>query len=169
VTDNPDDSFNASKAEIFEALGHPTRIRILQELSEKPLAFSELKRSTGLESNGLLTFHLGRLKDLVKLNPEGAYAVTDEGREALRLIQTVHATEVGHETIFSIELKKDSLPVFVIGMMLTLAVFIPISYFLSFPLVDIVIASAFVIFFWLNGFRLARRKRISPIPQSVMT
>ena len=92
MTDNQDDSFNSSKAEIFEALGHPTRIRILQELSEKPLAFSELKRAAGLESNGLLTFHLGKLKDLVKLNSEGAYAVTDGGREALRLIQTVHET-----------------------------------------------------------------------------
>ena len=92
MADDPDDSFNASKAEIFEALGHPTRIRILQELSEKPLAFSELKRATGLESNGLLTFHLGKLKDLVKPNSEGAYALTDGGKEALRLIQTVHET-----------------------------------------------------------------------------
>jgi DNA-binding transcriptional ArsR family regulator len=92
VTDNQDDSFNASKAEIFEALGHPTRIRILQELNEKPLAFSELRRAAGLESNGLLTFHLGKLKDLVKLNSDGAYALTDGGREALRLIETVHET-----------------------------------------------------------------------------
>ena len=93
MTDDQDDSFNASKAEIFEALGHPTRIRIVQELSGKPLAFSELKRAARLESNGLLTFHLGKLKDLVKLNHEGAYALTDEGREALRLIQTVHETD----------------------------------------------------------------------------
>ena len=87
MTDSQDDSFNASKAEVFEALGHPTRIRILQELSEKPLAFSELKRATGLESNGLLTFHLGKLKDLVELNAEGAYALTDEGVEALRIVE----------------------------------------------------------------------------------
>jgi DNA-binding transcriptional ArsR family regulator len=92
MTDDQDDSFNASKAEVFEALGHPTRIRILQELSEKPLAFSELRRAAGLESNGLLTFHLGKLKDLVKLNSDGAYALTDGGREALRLIETVHET-----------------------------------------------------------------------------
>jgi len=93
VTDNGGDSFNASKAEIFEALSHPTRIRILQELSEKPLGFSELKRATGLESNGLLTFHLGKLNDLVKPNSDGAYDLTDNGREALRLIQTVRETE----------------------------------------------------------------------------
>ena len=87
MADNQDDSFNASKAEVFEALGHPTRIRLLQTLSEKPLPFSELKRAAGLESNGLLTFHLGKLSGLVRLNPEGAYALTDEGREALRIVE----------------------------------------------------------------------------------
>lgn len=89
-----DDSFNASQAEVFDALGHPTRMRLLQTLSENPLPFSELKRAAGLESNGLLTFHLGRLRGLVRLNPEGAYALTDEGREALRMIEvsrTSHA------------------------------------------------------------------------------
>jgi len=82
-----DDSFNASRAEVFEALGHPTRIRLLQCLSEKPLAFSELKRAAGLEGNGVLSFHLGKLAGLVKLNQEGAYALTDEGREALRIVE----------------------------------------------------------------------------------
>src|ERR1700733_11678839 len=87
MPDNQDDSFNASKAEVFEALGHPTRIKILQTLSENPLPFSELKRAIGLESNGLLTFHLGKLSGLVRLNSEGAYALTDEGKEALRMIE----------------------------------------------------------------------------------
>jgi DNA-binding transcriptional ArsR family regulator len=87
MADNQDDSFNASKAEVFDALGHPTRIKILQTLSEKPLPFSELKRAIGLESNGLLTFHLGKLSGLVRLNSEGAYALTDEGKEALRMIE----------------------------------------------------------------------------------
>jgi DNA-binding transcriptional ArsR family regulator len=87
VADHQDDSFNASKAEVFEALGHPTRIRLLKCLGEKPLPFSELKRAAGLESNGLLAFHLGKLGGLVGLNPEGAYALTDEGREALLIIE----------------------------------------------------------------------------------
>jgi DNA-binding transcriptional ArsR family regulator len=92
MADNQDDSFNASKAEVFEALGHPTRIRLLQCLGEKPLPFSELKRAAGLESNGLLSFHLGKLGGLVMLNPEGAYALTDEGREALRMIEASRTT-----------------------------------------------------------------------------
>jgi DNA-binding transcriptional ArsR family regulator len=87
MPDNQGDSFNASKAEVFEALGHPTRIRLLQTLNEKPLPFSELKRAAGLESNGLLAFHLGKLSGLVRLNPEGLYALTDEGREALRIVE----------------------------------------------------------------------------------
>ena len=87
MTENSDDSFNSSKAEVFEALGHPTRIRILRELAAKPLAYSELKRAAGMESNGLLTFHLGKMRDLVRLNPEGSYALTDEGREALQIVE----------------------------------------------------------------------------------
>jgi DNA-binding transcriptional ArsR family regulator len=87
VADHQDDSFDASKAEVFEALGHPTRIRLLKCLGEMPLPFSELKRTAGLESNGLLAFHLGKLGGLVRLNPEGAYALTDEGREALLIVE----------------------------------------------------------------------------------
>jgi len=87
VTEDQDDSFNASRAEVFEALGHPTRIRILQALSDKALGFSELKRETGIGSSGLLAFHLGKLTSLAKQNPKGSYTLTDEGREALRMIE----------------------------------------------------------------------------------
>jgi DNA-binding transcriptional ArsR family regulator len=87
VVDHQDESFDASKAEVFEALGHPTRIMLLKCLGERPLPFSELKRAAGLESNGLLAFHLGKLGGLVRLNPEGAYALTDEGREALLIVE----------------------------------------------------------------------------------
>jgi DNA-binding HxlR family transcriptional regulator len=87
VTEDQDDSFNASRAEVFEALGHPTRIRILQALSDNALGFSELKKETGIVSSGLLAFHLGKLTSLAQQNPEGSYALTDEGREALRIIE----------------------------------------------------------------------------------
>jgi DNA-binding transcriptional ArsR family regulator len=103
MANDQDDSFNASQADVFDALGHPTRIRLLQALSERPLAFSELRRAAGLESNGLLTFHLGRLRSLVRLNPEGAYALTDEGREALRIVE---ASRTPHAET------RSSLPVF---------------------------------------------------------
>jgi DNA-binding transcriptional ArsR family regulator len=94
MTTNGDDSFNASRAEVFEALGHPTRIRILQALGEKPLGYADLKRGTGIESNGLLAFHLGKLTGLVKQDAEGSYALTDEGREALRMVEASRSQQV---------------------------------------------------------------------------
>jgi len=59
-------------------------------------------------------------------------------------------------------LKKDSPPVFVIGLVLTLAVAIPALYYLlSAPSTDIVIASAFVAFLWLDALRISRRNKSS--------
>jgi DNA-binding HxlR family transcriptional regulator len=96
MAEDQDDSFNATRAEVFEALGHPTRIRILQALNEGPLGFSELKREAGIGSSGLLAFHLGKLTGLAKPNPEGAYALTDEGREALRIVEASRKQPEGH-------------------------------------------------------------------------
>jgi DNA-binding HxlR family transcriptional regulator len=84
-TDKSSNEFDLREAELFEALGHPTRIGILQTLNENPLGFSELKRKIGIDSSGHLTFHLSKLVDLVKTNPEGKYCLTDSGKEALRV------------------------------------------------------------------------------------
>jgi DNA-binding HxlR family transcriptional regulator len=85
--------FNEARAELFETLGHQTRIRILQALSRKPMGFAELKRETGIESGGLLSFHLGKLNHLVKTTAEGDYTLSDEGSEALRVIGTISSEE----------------------------------------------------------------------------
>jgi DNA-binding HxlR family transcriptional regulator len=92
---SPEDrsEFNEARAELFETLGHQTRIRILQALSRKPMGFAELKRETGIESGGLLSFHLGKLGHLVKTTSEGDYDLSDEGREALRVIGTISSEE----------------------------------------------------------------------------
>ena len=79
-----DDSFNVARAELFDAMGHPKRIRIIKALAEKPLGFSELKRAVGIESSGLLAFHLDKLTHLVGTDQAGMYALIEEGREALR-------------------------------------------------------------------------------------
>src|SRR2546425_644573 len=89
---NDDGGFDAGRAELFEAMGHPNRIRILKALSGRPLGFSELKRTLGMESSGLLSFHLQKLTNLVKTTPEGAYALTDEGKEALRIAETLRSS-----------------------------------------------------------------------------
>ncbi len=77
--------FSQDRAELFEALGHPTRMKILRALASSPLSHSELKRATGIESSGLLAFHLNKLDGLVR-SEGGGYALTDEGREALRIM-----------------------------------------------------------------------------------
>jgi len=79
--------FNSDKAELYETLAHPTRILILQTLSDHPMGFSELKRATNIESSGNLSFHLNKLGPLVKPDSEGNYGLTDEGREAIRVVE----------------------------------------------------------------------------------
>jgi DNA-binding transcriptional ArsR family regulator/outer membrane murein-binding lipoprotein Lpp len=82
-------NFDSSRAELFEALGHPTRVRILRSLEDGPTGFAQLKRGVGIESSGQLQFHLGKLSGLVTTNSEGSYTLTDEGREAIRVLKTV--------------------------------------------------------------------------------
>jgi DNA-binding HxlR family transcriptional regulator len=84
-TGKSSNEFDLRETELFEALGHPARIRILRALNENALAFSELKKKIGIESSGHLTFHLSKLVGLVKTNPEAKYCLTDSGREALRV------------------------------------------------------------------------------------
>lgn len=78
--------FNRARAELFEALGHPTRIKILQTLEREPIGFAELKKAVGIESSGHLSFHMGKLEGLVQAGSDGDYSLTDEGREALRVV-----------------------------------------------------------------------------------
>jgi len=82
------DSFNEVRAELFEALGHPLRISILESLESRPLGFAEIKRSVGIESSGHLQFHLRKLDGLVEDAASGAYALTNDGRDALRVFRT---------------------------------------------------------------------------------
>jgi DNA-binding transcriptional ArsR family regulator len=87
MPDEPDaTSFDKSRAELFDALGHPVRIRILQALEEGPLGFSELRRKVGLESSGHLQFHLGKLDGLVKSTEGGGYMITGDGLEAMAMV-----------------------------------------------------------------------------------
>jgi len=82
---NGGDGFSRDRAELFEALGHPTRMRILRLLADSPRSFSELKGALGIDSSGQLQFHVGKLNGLIKAGEQGNYALTDEGREALRI------------------------------------------------------------------------------------
>ena len=76
-----------SSDEMFEAVSHPIRIDIVQILAEKPLGFADLKRELKISSSGLLDFHLKKLDDLVTINKEGHYALTEKGFAALTTIE----------------------------------------------------------------------------------
>lgn len=77
------------RAEVFDALGHPTRILILKVLSEGAIGFADLKKKTGIESSGHLQHHLTKLNGLVKTDEFGKYCLSDEGKDALITVQTV--------------------------------------------------------------------------------
>ncbi len=73
------------RAEMFDALSHPTRIRILRLVYSKPRSFAELKHELGLESSGHLQHHLSKLVGLVEDN--GHYVLTSLGIAALKLAE----------------------------------------------------------------------------------
>jgi DNA-binding transcriptional ArsR family regulator len=89
LAEEDEKEFDSAKAELFEAIGHPNRIRIIQALDQGGMGFGELKKKVGMESSGHLAFHLGKLEHLVAMDAAGQYVLTGEGREALRMIQTV--------------------------------------------------------------------------------
>ena len=64
--------------EVFEAISHPLRIKILKLLANKPRSFSELKRELGIESSGKLDFHLKKLRNLITMDEGEIYF--DKGR-----------------------------------------------------------------------------------------
>lgn len=81
---------NEARANIFSALGDPTRLRIFQTLieAEGPLTVSELCNQTGLKAN-LVSHHLQCLKDcqLVDAEQDGRKKYHDVSRpEAVQMV-----------------------------------------------------------------------------------
>jgi len=72
---------------MFEAVSHPIRIDIVQILAEKPLGFADLKRKLRISSSGLLDFHLKKLDELITINKEGRYSLTEKGYAALTTVE----------------------------------------------------------------------------------
>jgi len=86
--DNTKQDNGKSEASLFEAISHDTRIRALFLLRNNALGFAKLKHELGIKSSGNLQHHLGKLGILIKLN-EGAYSLSDHGREAILAIEVV--------------------------------------------------------------------------------
>ena len=61
-------------------------------MAEGPRSFSEMKKQLNIESSGKLSFHLGKREALVKTDANGNYVLTDDGKEAVRVVdKTVEA------------------------------------------------------------------------------
>jgi len=75
--------------ELFEAISHPARIKILKILEKQPASFASLKRQLDIESSGNLDHHLKKLKQLITVREDGLYGLTDAGKEALLSIKTI--------------------------------------------------------------------------------
>ncbi len=80
------------------------------------MGFSDLKRRVDIESSGLLAFHLGKLSHLVVLTQDGRYALTDEGKEAVRMIEITK--EEGHPQTIKVRNKSPKLHVMIIAILL---------------------------------------------------
>jgi DNA-binding transcriptional ArsR family regulator len=78
-------------AELFEAISHPERIKILKILKDEPCSFASLKRKLGISSSGNLDYHLKKLGQLVAAREDGKYIVTDVGKEALLSIEAIES------------------------------------------------------------------------------
>jgi len=81
-------------SELFEKISHPTRVKILTLLEDSPLSFSQLKSKLGLESSGNLDHHLKKLEDLIYLDSDGLYKISDDGKEAMRAIKSIESSFV---------------------------------------------------------------------------
>ncbi|NLB75590.1 MAG: winged helix-turn-helix transcriptional regulator [Crenarchaeota archaeon] len=118
------------KAEVFDALGHPTRILILKVLSESSLGFADLKKKTAIESSGHLQHHLTKLNGLIKTDKYGKYCLSDEGEDALLTVQTVEhsSTEsVNHKHRFNTKTALVTISLLLVGLLVVTSVIAVIS------------------------------------------
>ncbi len=86
--------------ELFGMLGHRFRIAILDLLHENvELSYTELLNMLGIDE-GLLNFHLRKMRKLVKITEAKTYMLSELGKAAHALIQTVQDKKtVSEETL----------------------------------------------------------------------
>ena len=103
-------------AELFEAISHPVRIKILKILEKQPTSFASLKRQLGIDSSGNIDHHLKKLGELVAVRKDGLYELTDAGKEALLSIGDVETwTEMERRKVKTLrEMPKEA---FALGLL----------------------------------------------------
>jgi DNA-binding HxlR family transcriptional regulator len=109
------------RAEVFDALGHPTRITILKTLSEGSMGFADLKKRIGIDSSGHLQHHLNKLDGLIKTDEHGKYCLSDQGKDALLTVQTVEKT--AGSVAFTPEIVAESLLMAIVVLVGDLVIF----------------------------------------------
>jgi len=120
-----------ARAELFEALGHPIRVKILKSLEQGGLGFSELKRKSGVKSNGHLEFHLGKLRGLVSTTEAGDYVLTDDGMEALRFLRVKTPEFAGTSEMKPLNLRNAAVAALIVGLLVSGSVIIVVGFLLS--------------------------------------
>jgi DNA-binding transcriptional ArsR family regulator len=73
---------------IFKALKHPIRRKILRELSQKSLTYTDIQSLMNID-NGLLNYHLDNMKELIFKGKDGKYSLSEFGKGAINLEENV--------------------------------------------------------------------------------
>ena len=80
--------------DVFDAISHEVRRKIITLLAEKPRTFSDLQRELGLESPAL-AFHLKKLNGLIAKDSQGYYGLTPLGMKAYDVIRQIQGISQG--------------------------------------------------------------------------
>jgi len=157
-------NFDTQKAEFFEALGHPTRIRLLQILANGPHSFSEMKKQLNIESSGKLSFHLGKLEDLVKTDANGNYVLTDDGKDAVRVVDTTVEAEgcktSGKKRFLKFDLLSIAISIVWAGMMLKVSLFLGRNTIVGTEVLEVLIFGFIASLLLVTGWGPARTFRV---------
>jgi DNA-binding HxlR family transcriptional regulator len=113
-------------AELFEAIAHPVRIKILKILEKQPSNFASMKRELGFTSSGNLDYHLKKLGELVTVRKDGLYGLTQAGKEALLSIDAVETwtNMERHKIKMFAKIPKEALSLGLLEICTTLSMFL---------------------------------------------
>jgi len=100
---------------IFQALKHPIRRRILKMLKQQPMTYTEILNELGID-NGLLNYHLENLRELMAKGDYEKYRLSEFGRAGLSVIDRVETPKDSY--VKPSYLKIDSLPSILIIILL---------------------------------------------------
>lgn len=121
-----DDVYN----DIFTALKHPIRRKILKSLENNPHTYTELLNELELET-GLLNYHLENLKTLIRKDEGGKYAISIFGRAALSLTRRIEEPareKLNRVSLFGKCISWNKMFILVIGFLLLTNVYTIASY-----------------------------------------